>query len=90
MRNLVSLEEAAVLYGCQVSEIQGFINRSKLNPIHDEQGHILLRSQEVTELKQKHLCKKIVASKTRGAIPYAGRNNIDSLHPDITGYKRLG
>ncbi|MBM3212646.1 helix-turn-helix domain-containing protein [Candidatus Poribacteria bacterium] len=59
MQGFLSLEEAADLYGCQVSKIQEFINQNKLHPIYSENGFIIIRS-EVEKLKYKQLRKKMV------------------------------
>lgn len=47
----MELREAAILYGCQINQIQDFIARGML--------HTPLDKQEVEELRQKHLHKQI-------------------------------
>lgn len=47
----MDLREAAILYGCQINQIQNFIVRGML--------HTPLDKQEVEELRQRHLYKQI-------------------------------
>jgi|GEM_PF-3485015 len=47
----VDIKEAAILYGCQTSQIRDFIARGML--------HTPLDKQEIEELRQKHLYKQI-------------------------------
>jgi len=47
----VDIKDAAILYGCQTSQIKDFIARGML--------HIPLDKQEIEELRQRHLYKQI-------------------------------
>ena len=52
-QELIDIEEAAACYGCQRDRIQDLIARGMLHPLFDR--------QEVEELRQKHLYKKVNA-----------------------------
>lgn len=63
---LIDIEAAASLYGCQCDRIQNFIVRGMLHPLFD--------MHEIVELRQEHLRKQVSGNSNQRQKLHCGDN----------------